>query len=303
MKCKNCKNRLDFPLTGGFILFTELILRMKTVEGSERMLISIGNFSKICSVSVKTLRYYDKIGLLKPAEVDKATGYRYYDEEQLDKVLILKRLKRYGFSLTEINDFLSEKNKRVLFSKLNERLIALETEIGHLQLLLGELKCFARAFERTGIFMDYVNNYEVSLVTRKPLPVISSRQFMGVEEFGKYYGKLFTRIAREGIETDGNVVAVYYGEEFDEKGSDIEVAIGVKDEKQADRILDGGLCAHTVHHGSYANLTEAYAAVVRWINEKGYKIAAPPYEIYRKCHVDNIPVDEWETDIYFPISE
>ena len=254
---------LDSPLTGGFILFTELILRMKTFEGSERMLISIGNFSKICSVSVKTLRYYDKIGLVKPAMVDNITGYRYYDEEQLDRVLTLNRLKRYGFSLAEINEFLSENNKRVLFSKLNERLIALETEIGHMQLLLSELKGFTRAFERTGIFMDYVNNYEVSLTTREPLPVISSRQFMGVEEFGKYYGQLFTRIAREGIETNGTVVAVYYGKEFDEKGSDIEVAIGVKNEKQADRILEGGLCAHTVHYGSYANLTEAYAAVVR----------------------------------------
>ncbi len=65
------------------------------------MLISIGQFSKICSVSIKTLRYYDKVELLKPAKVDKLTGYRYYDESQLNDMLTINRLKRYGFSLMQ----------------------------------------------------------------------------------------------------------------------------------------------------------------------------------------------------------
>ena len=41
-------------------------------------MLSIGEFSKICKVTVKTLRYYDRIGLLKPVHVDDMTGYRYY---------------------------------------------------------------------------------------------------------------------------------------------------------------------------------------------------------------------------------
>ncbi|MCD8090634.1 MAG: GyrI-like domain-containing protein [Clostridiales bacterium] len=51
------------------------------------------------------------------------------------------------------------------------------------------------------------------------------------------------------------------------------------------------------------SLTEGYAAVVKWINSNGYRIIAPPYEIYTKSHVDNLPVSEWETEIYFPVEK
>lgn len=69
-------------------------------------MLSIGEFSKICQVSVKTLHHYDKLGLLVPAQVDAETGYRYYEAAQLDRMLLIARLKRYGFSLAEIRSFL-----------------------------------------------------------------------------------------------------------------------------------------------------------------------------------------------------
>ena len=58
-------------------------------------MLQIGEFSKICQVSVKTLHHYDKIGLLVPAEVDQFTGYRYYLPEQIDTMNYIGRLKRY----------------------------------------------------------------------------------------------------------------------------------------------------------------------------------------------------------------
>src|SRR5262245_3543335 len=62
----------------------------------------IGDFSKLSQVSIKTLRFYDEIGLLKPTYVDSFTGYRYYTASllsRLNRILILKEL---GFSLEEI---------------------------------------------------------------------------------------------------------------------------------------------------------------------------------------------------------
>ncbi len=265
------------------------------------MLISIGQFSKICSVSIKALRYYDKVDLLKPAKVDSFTGYRYYDEEQLKAMLTINRLKRYGFSLIEIKAFLSEKDKRVLFSKLKEQLNNIETDIGHKKMLLTELNDLIINFERTGEFMSYENNYIINIEKSDELALLSSRQNMSVEEFGKYYGSIFTKIAREGIETAGAAVAIYHDKEFDENNSNIEVGIAIKDKSKATTLLESRLCATTIHKGAYANLTEAYASVVKWINANGYKIEAPPYEIYLKSHVDNVPVSQWETKIFFPV--
>ena len=53
-------------------------------------MLSIGQMSKICAVSVKTLRHYDKIGLLKPRYTDAANGYRYYEEDQIGTMLLIQ---------------------------------------------------------------------------------------------------------------------------------------------------------------------------------------------------------------------
>lgn len=66
------------------------------------MRFEIGEFSKLCQVTVKTLRHYEEIGLLIPFEVDEWTGYRYYDIGQLRQMTRIVYLKRLGFSLEEI---------------------------------------------------------------------------------------------------------------------------------------------------------------------------------------------------------
>ncbi len=65
----------------------------------------IGEFSYLCETTLKTLRYYDKIGLLKPEKIDPFTGYRYYSEELLEKYKQIKLLQNAGFSLNQIQCF------------------------------------------------------------------------------------------------------------------------------------------------------------------------------------------------------
>ena len=62
----------------------------------------IGDFSMLSRISVKTLRYYDEIGLLKPVNVDQFTGYRYYSADQLPRLNYIVALKDMGLSLEEI---------------------------------------------------------------------------------------------------------------------------------------------------------------------------------------------------------
>lgn len=64
----------------------------------------IGEFSKITNLSIRTLRYYDDIGLLVPEEVDLFTNYRYYGKRNLNDVKIIEELKSVGFTLEEIRD-------------------------------------------------------------------------------------------------------------------------------------------------------------------------------------------------------
>src|SRR6266498_5602480 len=71
-------------------------------------MIRIGDFSKLSRVSVKTLRFYDEMGLLKPVEVDRFTGYRYYEFDQLPRLYRILALKDLGFSLEEISQLLED---------------------------------------------------------------------------------------------------------------------------------------------------------------------------------------------------
>lgn len=66
------------------------------------IMLKIGDFSKLSRVSIRMLRHYDDIGLLKPAEIDRFTGYRYYREDQLFTIGRITSLKDMGFSLADI---------------------------------------------------------------------------------------------------------------------------------------------------------------------------------------------------------
>jgi DNA-binding transcriptional MerR regulator len=65
-------------------------------------MLKIGDFSRLSQVSVKTLRYYDEVALLKPTQVDEVSGYRYYSVAQLRQLHRILALRDLGFSLDQI---------------------------------------------------------------------------------------------------------------------------------------------------------------------------------------------------------
>ena len=93
----------------------------------------IGEFSKLCGLSVKTLRFYANEGLLIPASVDKYTGYRYYSEEQLELCGRVKMLKGMGFTLEEIRCFISSHTTEEAQALAERKKKELEAEICELE--------------------------------------------------------------------------------------------------------------------------------------------------------------------------
>jgi DNA-binding transcriptional MerR regulator len=70
-----------------------------TVE-TEKML-SIGRFARLTGLTVKTLRHYDELGLLRPAHVDEWTGYRFYQRSQVREAVAVRRLRALRIRLDE----------------------------------------------------------------------------------------------------------------------------------------------------------------------------------------------------------
>ena len=266
-------------------------------------MLSIGAFSKICQVSVKTLHHYDHIGLLKPAQVDAATGYRYYETAQLDRMLLIIRLKRYGFSLSEIAAFLDCEDPAYQKAKLRQQEHRLQQEAQEQARVLSALSAHLEDFERTGDIMDHLKQYEVSIAEAPLITACMSRQVMSVDEFGYYYSGIFERITRDHLTPTHRLGAVYYDRVFDPAGSDIALFVGIEEADQADGTIGGQRCAHVLHKGPYSTLPDAYAAIVRWFEENGCTWDGAPFEIYLQDQFNSRSPEDWETAIYFPIKE
>lgn len=109
-------------------------------------LFKIGDISKICNISIKALRYYEALGLITPAEVDKYTGYRFYDQKNVEQIYTIQMLKDLNFSLDEIKNFsdISLDKKYIQIKKEIKELNKKLQLISSLKIQKGDgnMKCF-----------------------------------------------------------------------------------------------------------------------------------------------------------------
>ncbi|WP_294730240.1 MerR family transcriptional regulator [uncultured Faecalibaculum sp.] len=263
-------------------------------------MISIGKMSVAAQTSVKTLRYYDRIGLLKPAAVDRDSKYRYYTADQIGTMNLINRCKRFGFSLQETAKYLqadSQQRNELLARQhqiLEERIIEMETALRDMETVQERL-----IHKEENAFMQ---DYTVTAVNLAKQEIFGCRTMMGVGDFGEAFGHLFEEMSRKNIRPAGCNGARYYDAEFDHDRSDIEVFVPVA-AGCGNGFIGGCLVAKTLHKGGYSSLNEGYAALVKWIEENGYEAAGAPFEIYTRTGYDRIPPAEWETEIFFPIAK
>ena len=136
-------------------------------------MLKIGDFSKLSRISIRMLRHYDEIGILRPESVDDFTGYRYYSEAQLPLAGRIQSLKGLGFGLSVIKEILGkygdpqemEKFLLIKHRELKEEAMAAEQK---LMLLDSTLKWL----RKDGSLMDY----DVTLKTVPERYVASVRQ-------------------------------------------------------------------------------------------------------------------------------
>src|SRR5437667_9973674 len=109
----------------------------------------IGDFSKLSLVSVKALRYYDELGLLKPAQVDEFTGYRYYTASQLTRLNRILVMKDMGLSLSQIAHLLdNEPTPDQIRGMLRLKQVELRQELAEGQARLARIEAWLQAFEQ-----------------------------------------------------------------------------------------------------------------------------------------------------------
>jgi effector-binding domain-containing protein len=271
-------------------------------------MIKIGDFSKLSKVSVKTLRYYDEMGLLQPIETDRSSGYRYYSLDQLPRLNRILALKDLGFSLEQIAQALedgvtleqlrgmlrlkqAEQQQRV--QEEQDRLVRVEARLRQIEMEAGVAK------------------YDVVIKKLEPQKVASIRRVLGsVQEINDLFGIIFGYLGKKGVRPLGPPYGIWHDLEYKEKDLDTEVAVPVAQSfPPGEGVQPGELpavpaAACTIHQGSYDNFSQAYTAIMGWINNNGYRVAGPYREIYlRGPGPQPADPDTYVTEIQVPVEK
>ncbi|WP_449603108.1 MerR family transcriptional regulator [Paenibacillus sp. Marseille-Q9583] len=273
-------------------------------------MLSIGEFSKICEVSTKTLRYYDEIGLIHPDEINPENGYRYYSIKQLTKMLFINRLKSYHFSLEEIKDILEWEQdhfEEKLSAALNLKERKLRAKLQTYEYTLKQINSDVLNLEKGISMMSYLNKIEVQLVKTTPMLILFTRQMLSSDDYalgyGKYFSKLYETIATEKLTLLGTPITIYHSKEYNPAGNDTEFALPIEEIVKGTRELREGLCAKSVYKGPYSELTSVYAKLTEWIENEGYEMVNSPYEKYITDPTHTTDPQDLVTEVYFPVKK
>jgi len=245
---------------------------------------TIGEFSKITGLTIKTLRFYHESGLLVPSHVDDQTGYRYYNDAQIDQARAISYLRDLEFPLAEIGEILRhEGDEGPILEVIERRKAALEERIRQLRKSVKSLGKFLQE-ERQVKTMMAERSVDVEEKTVPPMSIA------GVRMNGYYRdcGKGFARIGQSlGRFICGKPLMLHYDCEYRDGDANFEACMPVKGGKAPPegislRELPGGPCVALIHRGPYDQMAHSYARILRYIKDKGYKVVIPTREVYLK---------------------
>lgn len=257
------------------------------MSGNVRL--KIGEFAKVAAVSVSALRYYDAVGLLRPADTDRWTGYRYYALDQLPALYRILALKDLGLSLDEIRELMGEElppdqirgmlrlkraELREQAADLQERLARVETRLLQIEMegKMSQYDVIVKRVEpiRAAVLNDTVPNMEVVNAT-----------------FDRLFDEVLGHVYSHGGTLDGPALDLWYDGPMDTP-ENMRVAaaapthsnIPASDRVKIEDLPGVDQMACVVHSGPFATLGQAYSALFTWISENGYRIAGPSREVY-----------------------
>lgn len=266
-------------------------------------MLTIGTFSNLSKVSANTLRYYDEIGLLKPAAVNRENGYRYYETEQLQTVLMITRLKAYHLSLEEIAEVLRQPDSGGLLGLMRKKRHEMGQELYRLSSVLTRMNQDISNLERGIHIMAYMENIEVRLVETEPQNLLYIRKNMSTKDYALYLGELYQTMQREKLTAVGAPMTVYHIEgDFDPDCYDNEIAVPVTEAAAGTRVMPGGPCAAVRLEGPYTELPSVYAKLQQWMERQGYVRGGEAYEVYL-TDPNTTEADKNITEVFVPVTK
>jgi DNA-binding transcriptional MerR regulator len=267
----------------------------------------IGDFSRVARVSCRLLRYYDEIGLFKPARIENDTGYRYYSASQLPRLNRILVLRDLGLSLEQVGQALRDdlpvgELRGMLVLRRSEVAQAIDAQSARLRLIESRI---AQIEAEGRLAPDDV------IVRAEPARrLLSLRQTVAsFAEGARILGELI-----EAAPALGQLVAIAHAPEFEPEGIDVEFGFFVEAGRSGPVRLAGGRVleprdlpvvenlATCVRIGSPQQAHLTTARIGQFIEANGYRISGPNREVFLQPPVPG-RLEDSVVEMQFPVEK
>jgi DNA-binding transcriptional MerR regulator len=260
--------------------------------------LSIGEFARLTRLSVRTLRRYHEGGLLEPASVDPASGYRYYTSEQIPAAQVIHRLREVDVPLADVRRILAAEDPGVRAELLAAHLRRVEVE-------LERTRAAAVSLRRLLAPETELLDVQLRAVAARTVAAISAT--VRLDEVVEWYADAMSELdaAVAGHEPLGPPGGRYDDALFTAGKGDVLVHRPVADSPTLGRVAPVTLpaveLAVTVHRGPHDDIDVTFGQLGAWVVDHALAVDGPVEETYLVGPRDDPDPASWRTEIGWPV--
>lgn len=270
------------------------------------MKFTVGEMARLNNMSAQTLRYYDKIDLFKPSQVDERTGYRYYKVSQFQTLQMIKYLKFLGTPLEEIKEFICDINIEKTLEFLDRQSTAIDDKIKQLEKIKKNVDANITYISK---YMNLEDYEAVNIEEMGPFHVIESSLGRRLIESGQWdveITKLLNINEDEVLYFSGDIGVSVDMDDISTGSFTLYKSIFYfcnDDDKKLKNFVTypRRLYARTVHKGDFLETSKAYERIFSFVEENSLVIDGDAIEINVIDELISKCEDEYYLDISIPV--
>lgn len=262
--------------------------------------LSIGDFSRMTQLTVKTLRHYHDVGLVEPHHVDPATGYRYYSHDQVRTAQVVRRLRSLDMPIPDV--------RAVLAADPDDRNAMISAHLGRLEARLAETRSAVKALR------DILDRpAAATALEHRSVPTVPSIAVHADVErddlLAWWQGaitELHDVVREQGLAVTGPPCGMFGFDVFASDRGPVTMFIPVEGDVQpvgraSEFTAPAAELVVVRHRGPHDDVDLAYGALGEYATRHEISVDGPLREYYRRFVWDTDDSSQWETDLCWPI--
>ena len=279
----------------------------------QEALYTIGQVSKICDVSQRMLRYYEKVGLITPDHIAKPSHYRYYSVRTMQRVQVIRYLIDQGFRLEEISEALSGEDMDRFEALFLQKIDQTRSEIEYYHQRLDSLWAWygllvegraAQRHQNRAITMKYIPEERYFYYTRQRAPEEQDSEIRLEIEY-------FTMSKRDGhsMVDMGGAFHVKYdsvAERMEDRYCSMTLlqTMFPNSKSQNNTAHFGGFLAVAGYHlGAPRNVRDSYERMLLWAQQHRFTLRGDCYERHVLDVYSTAREENFVTELLLPVQE